>query len=110
MPNRRAFFRSVAGAAAGVFVSRRARAQAPRTRRQVMIAGRRARVVDVHSHWDMPLGAVVKGTPYEKYASGPGLEERIPIMDKLGIDIAAISVNDFWWYDIKDQGLARARP
>ena len=108
MPNRRAFFRSVAGAAAGVFVSQRTLAQAPRTRRQVMIGGRRARVVDVHSHWDMPLGAVVKGTPYEKYASGPGLDERIPIMDKLGIDVAAISVNDFWWYEIKDQGLARA--
>ena len=115
MPNRRAFFRSVAGAAAGLLVSqyngtgeRRVAAQAPPARRQVTIGGRRARVIDVHSHWDMPLGAVVKGTPYEKFATGPGLEERIPIMDKLGIDVAAVSVNDFWWYEIKDQALARA--
>jgi aminocarboxymuconate-semialdehyde decarboxylase len=29
-------------------------------------------------------------------------------MDKMGIDTAAISVNDFWWWEIEDQGLARA--
>jgi aminocarboxymuconate-semialdehyde decarboxylase len=112
MLNRRAFFKGIAGAAAGLVTAGDASvvssAQAPRARRQVMIGGRRARVIDVHSHWDMPLGAVVKGTPYEKYATGPGLDERIPIMDKMGIDVAAISVNDFWWYEIKDQGLARA--
>ena len=115
MPNRRTFFRAVAGAAAGLYVSRYrgvdgalAAAQAPGGRREARIGGRRVRVVDVHAHWDMPLGGVVKGTPFEKYASGAGLDERIPIMDKLGIDVAAISVNDFWWYEAKDQGLARA--
>ena len=112
MPNRRAFFKGIAGTVAGLLTATDANlegaGQATRSRRQVTIGGRRARVIDVHSHWDMPLGAVVKGTAYEKYATGPGLEERIPIMDKLGIDVAAISVNDFWWYEIKDQGLARA--
>jgi len=115
VPNRRAFFRTLAGAAAGAYWSRRAAAdgalaaaQAPRARREVMVGGQRIRVVDVHSHWDMPLGEVVKATPFEKYASGTGLDERIPIMDKLGIDVSAISVNDFWWYGAKDQGLARA--
>ena len=29
-------------------------------------------------------------------------------MDKIGVDVEAISVNDFWWWDIKDQGLAKA--
>jgi aminocarboxymuconate-semialdehyde decarboxylase len=82
--------------------------QAQAGRREARIGGRRVRVVDVHAHWDMPLGEVVKGTPFEKYASGAGLDERIPVMDKLGIDVAAISVNDFWWYEAKDRGLARA--
>jgi aminocarboxymuconate-semialdehyde decarboxylase len=112
VPNRRAFFKTVAGAAAGLYMAERGiavRAQAPPARRQVTIGGRRVRVVDVHAHWDMPLGDVVKGTPYEKdRATGAGLDDRLKIMDGLGIDTAAISVNDFWWWDIKDQGLARA--
>jgi aminocarboxymuconate-semialdehyde decarboxylase len=112
VPNRRAFFKTVAGAAAGLYMAERGiavRAQAPPARRQVTIGGRRVRVVDVHAHWDIPLGDVVKGTPYEKdRATGAGLDDRLKIMDGLGIDTAAISVNDFWWWDIKDQGLARA--
>ena len=40
--------------------------QAPPARRQVSIAGKRVRVVDVHAHCDVPLGDVVKGTPFEK--------------------------------------------
>jgi aminocarboxymuconate-semialdehyde decarboxylase len=74
-----------------------------------MIGGRRVRVVDVHNHWDMPLPAdIVKGTPYEEHMKGDGLEARVAFHDKMGIDVAAVSVNDFWWWDIKDQGLARA--
>jgi aminocarboxymuconate-semialdehyde decarboxylase len=119
MPNRRDFFTRMAAAAAGMYVvgrdgasamapARPVALQAPSARRQVTVAGRRVRVVDVHAHWDMPLGAVVKGTPFEKYASGEGLDARLPIMDQQGIDVAAISVNDFWWYEAKDEGLARA--
>jgi aminocarboxymuconate-semialdehyde decarboxylase len=115
MPNRRTFVGAVAGAAAGLYFSRHravddavAAVQAQAGRREARIGGRRVRVVDVHAHWDMPLGEVVKGTPFEKYASGAGLDERIPVMDKLGIDVAALSVNDFWWYEAKDRGLARA--
>jgi aminocarboxymuconate-semialdehyde decarboxylase len=84
-------------------------AQAPAARRQVSIAGRRVRVVDVHAHTDIPLGDVVKGTPFEKQAGGnPGLDQRILAMDKNGLDVQALSINGFWWYGVKDQGLARA--
>ena len=111
MQNRREFFRTAAQATAGMYVAAHAAgiasAQAP-ARRQVTIGGRRVRVIDVHAHWDMPLGDIVKGTPFEEYAKGQDLAGRIPIMDKMGIDVAAISVNDFWWYGVKDQGLARA--
>ncbi len=112
MSNRREFLRNVAAATCGVYVAGRgftAAAQAPAMRRQVTIGGKRVRVIDVHAHWDMPLGDVVKGTPYEKaHATGAGLDDRLAIMDKMGIDAAAISVNDFWWWEIDDPGLARA--
>jgi aminocarboxymuconate-semialdehyde decarboxylase len=57
----------------------------------------------------MPLPAsIVKGTPYEERIKGDGLDARVALHDKMGIDVAAVSVNDFWWWDIKDQALARA--
>ena len=112
MPNRRQFFKTVASATAGVYVAGHSftasALQAP-ARRQAMIGGRRVRVVDVHCHWDMPVPAsIVKGTPFEERVKGAGIEERVAIMDKMGIDVNVISVNDFWWWDAKDPGLARA--
>ena len=75
MANRRRFFKTLAGATAGMYVMARggtsAAPQAPAARRQVMVGGRPVRVVDVHNHWDMPLPAdLVKGTPFEQYAEG----------------------------------------
>ena len=104
MANRREFMTMAAAGVIGAYATLHAQG-----RRQVSIGGRRIRVVDVHAHWDMPLGDVVRGTPFEKeHATGPGLDDRLAIMDKQGIDVAAISVNDFWWYETKDEGLARA--
>ena len=56
MSNRRDFFKTIAGAAAGVAVSGslKTSAQAPAARRQVMVGGRRVRVVDIHSHATVP--------------------------------------------------------
>ena len=109
MPNRREFFKTVAGAAAGLYAANGLlKAQSP-SRLQVTVGGKRVKVVDVHAHWDMPLGDVVRGTPYEKDRStGAGFDDRIPMMDKVGVDVEAISVNDCWWWEIKDQGLAKA--
>jgi aminocarboxymuconate-semialdehyde decarboxylase len=112
MPNRRDFFKSVAGVAAGACLIERAgtasHAQAP-TRRQVSIGGKRIRVIDVHAHTNIPITEVVKGTPFEKQGAGnPGLEQRLVAMDKQGVDLQALSINGFWWYGIQDRGLARA--
>ena len=109
MPNRRDFFRTMAGAAAGTFaLGHGLYAQAP-ARRQVSIGGRRIRVIDVHAHTDIPVLSVVKGTPFEKQGDGdPEIDERILDMDKNGVDLQALSINGFWWYEIKDRGLARA--
>ncbi len=114
MPNRREFVRTVAGATAGMYVMGRGEAagalQAPTARRQMMVGGRRVRVVDIHQHWDMPLPAeLVRGTPFEEYTEGRGgLDERLPILDREGIDVGVVGVNDFWWYEANDRGLARA--
>ena len=113
MSSRRDFFKTLAGATAGMYVAGRgvsvSALQAPPARRQVSIGGRRVRVIDVHNHWDMPLPAeIVKGTPFEERVKGPGLEDRVAILDKSGIDVAVVSVNDFWWWEAKDRGLARA--
>jgi aminocarboxymuconate-semialdehyde decarboxylase len=113
MRNRREFFRLTAGAAAGAAVMGSGFLGAAQlfgqARRQVSIGGKRIRVIDVHAHCEMPLGAVVKGTPFESQAGGETeLEERLPLMDKAGVDVQALSINSFWWYEAKDQGLARA--
>ncbi len=120
MPNRRDFFRTVAGATAGMIVTKGglmatagSMAQAPAQRRQVSIGGRRVRVVDVHAHCTVPeVAAVVKGTPFEENA-GPGGgralgPDRIELIDKQGIDIQALSINGFWWYGVTDRTLAGA--
>ena len=109
MPNRRRFLKTLAGAAAGACaIGGGLAAQAP-GRRQLSIAGRRVRVIDVHNHWDMPVPAeIVKGTPFEEYTKGASFDDRVPTLDKMGIDVAAVSVNDFWWWEAKDRGLARA--
>ena len=111
MANRRHFVKTVAGATAGAFIAGSAASLLAQTasRRQISIGGRRIRVIDVHAHCEMPLGAVVKGTPFEEQAGGETeLEERLPLMDKQGVDIQALSINGFWWYEAKDRGLARA--
>jgi len=123
MPNRRNFFKTVAGAAAGVVVGGHSfadavlgAAQSPAaTRRRAMIAGRRVTVVDVHAHtfvpevWDLvkdtPLAASARNNLTGTIALGPGTAARLQYMDKEGIDYQAINVNA-WGYSA-DRALAR---
>jgi aminocarboxymuconate-semialdehyde decarboxylase len=109
---RRNFFKSIAGATAGMYVMARggsADTQAQAARRQVMIGGRRVRTIDVHAHCNIPLGDVVIGTPFENRANAnTRLDDRLAEMDRQGLDIQALSVNAFWWYEANDRGLARA--
>jgi aminocarboxymuconate-semialdehyde decarboxylase len=102
--------RTVAGATAGLLASGPDPmwAQAAPARRQVSIGGKRITVVDVHSHCTVAgVLPVVKGTPYERQAAGRPLgPDRIALIDKQGIDIQALSINGFWWYEVPDRGLA----
>ncbi len=113
MPNRRDFFKTAAGAAAGTFVVGREflNAQAPPARRQVTIAGNRIRVIDVHCHCVIPeVAGVVKGTPLESNGRGAANQvigpQRLALMDQQGVDVQAVSINGFWWYEA-DRALAQ---
>ena len=129
MPNRRDFFKAVAGATAGMYATGRGlvdagillqgrgqQAQAPSTpvkRKEVFVGGRRVKVIDVHAHCQVPeVAEVVKNTPLARNAGGGGGggqilgPDRLRAMDERGIDVQALSINGFWWY-AADRELAR---
>src|SRR5499433_1725148 len=128
MPSRRSFIKTVTGAAAGLAIGRSAadanaqgrggeqgrggarqipQATGPVTRREVQIAGRRMRVVDIHAHATVDeVRPVVANTEFARNAGGRALDmQRIQEMDRRGIDVQALSINGYWWYAVKDRGL-----
>jgi aminocarboxymuconate-semialdehyde decarboxylase len=115
MRDRRAFLKTVAGAAAGAYTARRgshlgaAAPQGAAARRQVAIRGRRIRVLDIHCHCVIDVGAIVKGTPFAN-AAGTGIQglgpRRLELMDQQGVDVQALTINGFWWY-AAERSLAR---
>ena len=128
MPNRREFVTTIAGAAGAalaagstVMYAQRGRGRGgdapagptgPVTRRQVSIAGKRVRVIDVHCHCAIPeVADVVKGTPLENNGRAGGNQvigpQRIALMDQQGVDIQALTINGFWWWEAKDRDLAK---
>ena len=84
------------------------------SRRRVEIDGKPVRVVDVHCHCVIPAALpVVAGTALEKHfrvtldspLNNPPMEKRIAAMDAQGIDVEAMSINEFWYG--ADRDLAR---
>ena len=109
--NRRELVRIIGGAAGAlVFWQSLGAWQGPPSRRQVSIGGKRVRVIDGHAHCIIPVQHVTKGTPLEKMGGGGGNNllgpERIAIMDRQGVDVQALTINNFWWY-AADVDLAR---
>ena len=48
-----------------------------------------------------------QNTEYAKQGGGRPLgPDRIALIDKQGIDIQVLSINGFWWYEVKDRDLA----
>jgi aminocarboxymuconate-semialdehyde decarboxylase len=78
-------------------------------RRVVTIAGKRVKVIDVHAHCEFAeMAEVLKGTPLASYVDSGRLflgPNRLQQLDRLGIDIQVLHVNDFWWYSA-DRDLA----
>ena len=101
MKSRREFLR-IAGAAGGYAMTRGVAGLCGQTRREVTIGGRRVRVIDAHAHCVIPVTDIVKGTPLEKMGGGAGANllgpQRLQIMDQQGVDVQALTINNFWYY------------
>jgi aminocarboxymuconate-semialdehyde decarboxylase len=108
MTNRRHFLRTVAGAAGALSIGGDFNALHAQARREVSVGGRRIKVIDIHCHGVIDVTEVVKGTAFEKRAAvgNQGLgPQRIALMDKQGVDVQALTINGFWWYEA-DRDLA----
>lgn len=86
-----------------------AQAAAPGARKVISVAGRRARVVDIHAHCYIPGSArtiaaadvAAQANPAENAPVARLLtisDARITQMDARGIDVGILSVNQYWWY------------
>jgi aminocarboxymuconate-semialdehyde decarboxylase len=79
-------------------------------RREVSIAGKRIKVIDVHCHCVVDVAEVVKGTPLATSGGGGANQvlgpQRLQIMDQQGVDVQALTINGYWWY-AADRDLAR---
>jgi aminocarboxymuconate-semialdehyde decarboxylase len=111
MSNRRAFLKTVAGATAGVLAGGRGlldAAVSPQNtpaRREVMVGGHRAKVVDIHAHCVIPeveqaisdtmFASMFNPPPKGPLVLGP---QRVRTLDERGIDVQVLSINGFWWY------------
>ena len=74
-------------------------------RRQVIVAGKRVKTIDVHAHCVIPKALELMGKDHLK-ERGPGLGDvglrRIGEMDEQGIDVEAISINPHWYHLERD--------
>ncbi len=120
MRNRREFLRHLAAVPAAL-VAARAAGQSSNSRREVRVGAKRVKVVDIHAHATLPeVADLVRDSPLARFtlAALPLDDRRIQQMDQRGIDVQAVSVNVFWWYQAdrdlatkivlaQDEGLAR---
>ena len=89
----------LAGLAAAAFTTcgvRHAHGQAPARRREVVVAGKRIRTIDVHAHCHIPEAVELAGRKVQFPLLVIG-EQRIQAMDEQGIDIEALSINPNFW-------------
>ena len=104
--NRRKFLQSIGVAAGTLTVKPVAWAQG---RKEVSIAGKRIKTVDIHALASIQdVEEVIRGTELERRIGGPRLLDpsRLVMMDEWGIDVSAISANQYWWYRTDDRSLA----
>ena len=117
MPNRREFFKEVAGVTAGIVFSgcslvRAAPQSAPAgKRRLVTVGGKRVKTIDVHAHCNVPEAMALMPNPpngQNLFLTPERVADRLALMDQQGTDIEALSINPFW-YGV-DRDLARRIP
>ena len=119
--NRRNFLATAGKVTAGSMLMSSTYNAFAQSRKEVYVGGRRMRVVDIHAHClFQEVRPIIQGTPLENAPLQDNLvlgPHRIDALDEWGIDVAALSVNRFWWYaateaqareivKINDEGLA----
>ncbi len=118
MSNRREFLAAVGKASAGIVFTGCGLAQAASAlqagegkRREVAVAGRRIKTVDIHAHctvpavWDLVKDYDWAGNPQADTPRGISLsniQQRLRVMDEWGIDVQAVSINPFWYTAERD--------
>jgi aminocarboxymuconate-semialdehyde decarboxylase len=99
--SRREMLGQIAGVAAGIAftgcgLGLPVHAQGQPQRREVVVAGKRIRTIDIHAHCHIPeavaLMAVKENTPALVVTP-----DRVKMMDERGIDIEALSINPNFW-------------
>jgi aminocarboxymuconate-semialdehyde decarboxylase len=72
-------------------------------RRDVVVAGKRVKTVDVHAHCAVPSAMALMGRALETEALlMSNTAERIRAMDQQGIDVEALSINPYWYTAERD--------
>jgi len=68
-------------------------------RREVSVNGKKITTVDIHAHCAVPEALAILGYPAENTKLlMSDTSERISAMDAQGIDIAALSINPYWYH------------
>src|SRR5215813_468215 len=113
MNTRREFVQdaAVAGIAfVGCGLAGGASAQAQPRRREVVVSGRRVKVIDVHAHCAVPEAMAMMGLKIEAPGTtrppvlhvAQNAAERLRAMDEQGIDVEALSINPYWYKAERD--------
>ena len=79
-------------------------------RREIVVNGRRAKVVDIHAHCAVPeamaLMGLKLGAPGSQFPPvlhmATQVSERLRAMDEQGIDVEALSINPYWYKADRD--------
>jgi aminocarboxymuconate-semialdehyde decarboxylase len=96
--NRRTFIRNATTAMSGFLVMQ----NATPARREVTVAGKRVKVIDIHSHGAIP--GVMEMMNQRPPTNIPLLvgTDRLRQMDEQGIDVEVLSINPFWYSADRD--------
>jgi len=70
-------------------------------RREVLVSGKRIKTIDVHAHVAIPEAMALMGMKVAQQTLVMG-EDRIRAMDEQGIDMAALSINPYWYKAERD--------
>jgi aminocarboxymuconate-semialdehyde decarboxylase len=75
----------------------------PARRREVVVNGRRTRVVDLHAHCAVPEAMALLGqeSPLPALLLA-NVQQRLHAMDQQGIDVEALSINPYWYAADRD--------